>query len=94
VLIDQVSVRITALRAAGVNGPIPADLVMSSASGLDPHLSLDAALIQVPVVARARDLSEDQVRDLVVSQLVSDPFGPPAVNVLSLNMALDRLQGV
>ncbi|RPJ50797.1 MAG: potassium-transporting ATPase subunit KdpC, partial [Methanobacteriota archaeon] len=68
VLIAQVSARIMALRAAGVSGPVPADLVMSSASGLDPHLSLDAALIQVPVVARARNLSEDRVRDLVVSQ--------------------------
>jgi K+-transporting ATPase ATPase C chain len=94
VLIDQVSARITALRGAGISGPIPSDLVMSSASGLDPHLSLEAVLVQVPVVARERNLSEDQVRDLVVSQIVSDPMSPRSVNVLSLNMALDRLPKV
>jgi K+-transporting ATPase ATPase C chain len=94
VLVDQVSARITALRATGIDGPVPADLVMTSASGLDPHLSLEATFVQVPVVARARNLSEDQVRDLVVSQIVSDPLSPRSVNVLSLNMALDRLPKV
>ncbi|MDD1717669.1 MAG: potassium-transporting ATPase subunit KdpC [Methanoregulaceae archaeon] len=92
-LLDRVRSRITSLHSAGVDGAIPADLVMSSASGLDPHISLESAIIQVPVVAHARNLSEEQLMDLVNSEVVTDPLNPRYVNVLSLNMALDRLSG-
>jgi len=57
VLLEQVAERVQALREAGVAGPIPADLVMASGSGLDPHISLDAALVQVPAGLRRRGVS-------------------------------------
>ena len=74
-------------------GPVPADLVMASGSGLDPHISLDAALVQVPAVAKARGLPEEEVRALVMAEAVGSPFAGTYVNVLSLNQALDRLGG-
>jgi K+-transporting ATPase ATPase C chain len=81
-------------KAAGVKGPIPEALVTASGSGLDPHLSLDAALFQVPFVALARPGSDPQkIKDLVESlaSRPSLPWDPPAfVNVLALNQALDR----
>lgn len=74
---------------------IPAELVTYSGSGLDPDLSPAAAYIQVPRIARVRQLSEKQVRDLVTAH-VQPPllglFGPAKVNVLKLNLALDSLQ--
>lgn len=73
---------------------IPADLVTASGSGLDPHLSPAAALIQVPRIARTRDLSEDEVCNLVLDH-IEGPWaglaGPSRVNVLKLNVALDEL---
>ena len=66
-LIDRVKASVEALRQAGVNGPIPVDAVTTSASGLDPDVSPDTALLQVPRVAKARGLSEAQVRTLVQS---------------------------
>jgi len=90
VLLQQVAGRVQALREAGVAGPIPADLVMASGSGLDPHISLDAAMVQVPAVAKARGLPEDEVRALVMAEAVDSPFVGTYVNVLSLNRALDR----
>jgi potassium-transporting ATPase KdpC subunit len=90
--------RIAALRAAdpGQGAPIPVDLVTASGSGLDPDISPAAALWQAPRVARARNLSEEAVRDLVLRQTrTRDLFflGEPRVNVLRLNLALEDLQG-
>jgi K+-transporting ATPase ATPase C chain len=96
-LTDAAQSRMDALKAADPanDQPIPVDLVTSSASGLDPHISPAAALYQVPRVARARGLSEEQVRALVV-QLTEDRqfwiLGEPRVNVLKLNLALDGMR--
>ena len=100
-LSDAVQSRIDALKAADLslalenNQPVPVDLVTASASGLDPHVSVAAALFQVPRVARARGLSEDQVQALVTQFTIGRQFGilgEPRVNVLKLNLALDGVQ--
>ncbi|NTU74718.1 MAG: potassium-transporting ATPase subunit KdpC [Anaerolineaceae bacterium] len=93
----EVEARISALRLAdpGNTAPIPVDLVTSSASGLDPHISPAAAYYQVARIARERGFSEEKVRALV-QQNIEAPvwgiFGEPRVNVLMLNLALDSLQ--
>jgi potassium-transporting ATPase KdpC subunit len=96
-LVDAVKARVDALQKAdpGNQSSIPIDLVTSSGSGLDPHVSPAAALYQVPRVARARGLSEDQVRHLV--EKFTEPrqwgfLGEPTVNVLKLNLALESLR--
>ena len=94
-LVDAVKARAKALQEADPENksPIPIDLVTSSGSGLDPHISPGAALYQVPRVARARGLSVDQVRRFV-DEFTEDRqwgfLGEPRVNVLKLNLALDR----
>lgn len=93
-LADSVRARIAALRAADptLAGPVPIDLVTSSASGLDPHISVAAALVQAPRVAHARGMSEDAVRRLIRRYTTYRKLGPleePAVRVLELNLALD-----
>jgi len=92
VFLDQVNASIARLRTAGVTGPVPAELVMASASGLDPDLSVEAALVQAPLVAAARNRSVDEVRALVIAHQVADPmpFHPAYVNVNTLNRALDE----
>jgi len=94
---DEVSQRVAALRATGVTGPIPVDLVTKSASGLDPHISVAAAEIQVPRVARARGMSEDEVRAVVRAHTAGSTLGflgEQRVNVLGLNLDLDARKAV
>ncbi|MEP7358428.1 MAG: potassium-transporting ATPase subunit KdpC [Anaerolineales bacterium] len=96
-LIEAVQARTDALRKAdpGNTAPIPVDLVTASGSGLDPHISVAAALYQLPRVARERGLAEDQVRQLVDQHTDGRQFGflgEARVNVLELNLALDALR--
>jgi potassium-transporting ATPase KdpC subunit len=92
-LIDRVKMDSTSLKSENPNQPVPADLVTTSASGLDPHITPAAALFQVPRIARVRGLSEDRVRSLVQAHIEKRTWGflgEPRVNVLELNLALDR----
>ena len=93
-LSDRVKADVETMRKDGVTGPIPADALTTSASGLDPDISPAFAALQVARVAKARNLPEDRVRALVASQ-TSGRFlgfiGEPHVNVLELNLALDAL---
>ncbi len=91
-LLDRVKSDVEAKRKAGASGPIPADSVTTSASGLDPHISPDNAFAQVAAVAKARNLADDKVRALVEANIegrVLGLIGEPRVNVLRLNVALD-----
>ncbi len=94
-LLDRVKGDIDSLRATGIAGPIPVDAVTASASGLDPHISPDWALMQVPRVAQERGLPEARVRGLVAASIEGRNLGilgEPRVNVLMLNLALDALR--
>lgn len=96
-LVDIVQTRIDVLKAADPDNtlPIPVDLVTASGSGLDPHISVAAALYQVHRVATVRGLSEADVRALVDKYTTGRQFGllgEPRVNVLELNLALDGIQ--
>lgn len=93
-LVDRVKGDLKTIQTLPGNPP-PADLVTASASGLDPHISPEAALYQVPRVAKARGITVDRVRALVVAQIETPLLGfigEPRVNVLQLNLALDRMQ--
>lgn len=91
-LIEAVEANVKAAREENPNAPVPIDLVTTSASGLDPHLSPAAADFQVPRVARERQMTEADVRRLVDAHTEGRQlgfFGEPRVNVLELNLALD-----
>lgn len=88
-LVDRVRPDVRRRRDEGVTGPLPADLVTASGSGLDPDLSPAAALAQVPRIARVRGLAPETVRALVVDRTETSLLGEAHVNVLALNRALD-----
>jgi len=94
VLMDRVKDDAEKLKAENPSTPIPVDLVTTSGSGLDPDITPAAAEFQVPRVAKARNLSPDKVRSLV-AEMTQDRFlgvlGEQRVNVLELNLALDRM---
>ncbi len=93
-LIDRVQGDIDRLKKENASAPVPVGLVTTSASGLDPEISPDAALFQAPRIAKARNLPEDRVRQLVADHTEGrwlGLLGEPRVNVLLLNLALDKL---
>ena len=95
-LVDRVRGDIAKRRSQGVRGPLPADLVTASGSGLDPDLSPEAALAQLPRIARVRRLAPGVVRDLVNLHVMGPTLGflgESHVNVFALNRDLDRLSG-
>jgi potassium-transporting ATPase KdpC subunit len=92
-LADRLQGDVDKLKQENPSAPVPVDLVTTSASGLDPDISPEAALFQVPRVAKARNMPEDRVRQLVQEQTegrLLGFIGEPRVNVLALNLALDR----
>lgn len=89
---DAVRERVARLRATGVGGSVPVDLVTSSGSGLDPHISPAAAELQVPRIAEARGIDADVVRRVVARHTegrLLGVFGEPRVNVLAVNLELE-----
>jgi K+-transporting ATPase ATPase C chain len=96
-LVDAVTANVEAARAENPNAAVPIDLVTTSASGFDPHISPAATDFQVPRVARERGIAETDVRRLVTAHTAGRPLGllgEAGVNVLELNLALDAQYGV
>src|SRR5215471_18070121 len=93
-LIERVQGDVDKLKQENPSAPVPIDLVTTSGGGLDPHIPPAAALFQVPRIAKARNLPENRVRKLVDESTERGMFGllgDPRVNVLALNLALDRV---
>jgi K+-transporting ATPase ATPase C chain len=93
-LIGQVAERAKSFRESGISGELPADMVTASGSGLDPHISVEAAFVQVPRIAKERRMPEEEIGRLVQAHQEGRQFGllgSPRVNVLKMNLALDRL---